>query len=134
MVSSGVERFRAVSSGVERGVEVSSLAHLDTPATRRAWQQRLCRGVSRGVELVDLAEGVEVSSWCPEVWCRGVEARPPGLSRVRASPPVPSLCRERESFLVKFSILDVYMSRACRGSAQAAMLLVTQHAGLLRGS
>ena len=70
MVSSGVERCRAVSR--------CRVWHLDTGEHGLSLDGvEGCRGVSRGVELVELALGVEVMR-CRvgvEVWCRGVEAR-----------------------------------------------------------
>jgi len=45
---------------------------------------RWCRGVSRGVEGVELAGGVEVSSWCRGF---GVEVSRPGLSFFSCASP-----------------------------------------------
>ena len=67
-MSSGVERCR----GVSRGVEVSSLAHLDTDELGPSLDGvEGCRGVSSWSSW----HGVSRCRVSVEVWCRGVEAR-----------------------------------------------------------
>ena len=96
MVSSGVERCRAVSSGVEgcRAVSRCRVWHLDTDEHGVSLDGvEGCRGVSRGVELVELACGVSRRRVGVEVWCRGVEARAQENSRLQSCwPGVRCMC------------------------------------------